>query len=593
MKKFTNCFVFIALFIFSASLATAQCTIDSTQTIPGVYPDTIAPAVANHPYSQDITFVMLTDTLGFTITNFQLAGITGLPLGITWVCNNAGNGCNYDPLVSLYGCINLSGLPLLAGTYMLDVTVVATLDGLGDQNINYPVPFTVLPDTVGNSGFSMINSSGCAPLTVTFTNNIPGQAGYLWDFGNTVTDTSENPGPQTYTVPGDYVVTQTVDPGLPTQYFLADVTVTEVPDNYNELGFLDPDPELYFLLTDTAGNTVYDSRPAINNTQPPYTWTLSSLSLGDQNYSLQVFDQDSLIVSLGDDDLGTVFIAGWGTSGSATDTIDGVNGQLDVSWTINQVTIPPIVSTDTVHVFPAPPVAVITGSGPLTFCEGDSVTLSSSASSGNQWYQGANILTAADTNQTYTTTVSGTYSVVVTSVNGCTSSSLVTTVVVNPLPPKPTIFAIGDTIFCALTGYSLQWYLNGAIIPGATQSYYVPLVDGTYSVVAIDLNGCSLSSDPLLFQGVGISESIYISALEISPNPSSGLYMLKFTNLKPAGYQLYITDLAGRNLYSETLNLVAGSYERMIDLTSMPSGIYLFEMRGEDFSVNRKLILNR
>src|SRR4051794_2463703 len=102
MKKTTiKVCLFIAFFLMSAvQFASAQCTIDTTQTTPGIYPDTIADAIVNHPYSQDITFVLITDTLGFTITNFQIASITGLPFGYSWSCSNSANGCNYDPAVS-------------------------------------------------------------------------------------------------------------------------------------------------------------------------------------------------------------------------------------------------------------------------------------------------------------------------------------------------------------------------------------------------------------------------------------------------------------------------------------------------------------
>ncbi|HNU49174.1 MAG TPA: hypothetical protein PKM40_10080, partial [Bacteroidia bacterium] len=189
MKRILLCLAFTVV----GFLSFAQCSIDSTQTDPGIYPDTLLPATVNQPYTQDITFVMITDTMGITITNFNIANITGLPVGMTWQCNNFVNGCNYNPSQSIYGCVNLSGTPLIAGVYNATVTVIATLQVLGDQTISYTLPFTVLPDTVSNPGFSMTNSSGCLPLSVTFVNNNPGQASYLWDFGNGIQSNLENP----------------------------------------------------------------------------------------------------------------------------------------------------------------------------------------------------------------------------------------------------------------------------------------------------------------------------------------------------------------------------------------------------------------
>jgi hypothetical protein len=596
MKKFTKRIsTLVLLFLAIMHYADAQCTIDSTQTTAGIYPDTIAEAIVNHAYTQDITFVMITDTLGFTITNYHIVSITGLPIGMTWACNNTANGCNYDPAVNLYGCINISGTPLLAGAYTLTVSIVATLAIVGDQNIDYNVPFNVLPDTVGNAGFSMINSGGCAPLTVTFTNNLPGQSTYLWDFGNSVTDSTENPAPQTYVTPGDYVVTQTVTTFVPDQYFLTEVRVDSVPENYNHGGIIDndPDPDMYFVITDTAGNTVYDSHPAIMDTQPPYTWSLN-IPLQNEMYNIHFYDLDSFFINLGDDDLGQINFAGWGTSGYGNDTLPGITGGLGAAYTIFLQAIPPIVtvSTDTVHVYPAPPVAIITASGSTTLCDGDSVVLTSDAASGNQWYQGGNIMLSSDTGQSLVVYASGTYSVVVTSSFGCTSSSAVTAVIVNPLPPKPTIFAQGDTIFCTLTGYSLQWYLNGGSISGATAQTYVPLVDGTYSVVATDSNGCSISSDPLLIVGVGIGELNLVNMLEITPNPSDGMFNLSFETSRMADFQVKVSDLAGRTVFTKEIKGAGGTYKMMIDLGAQSNGIYIFELRSGKFTERKKLIVN-
>ncbi len=594
MKKFTRYFyVILAVFCFTnAGKVHAQCTIDSTQTLPGVYPDTIADAIANHPYSQDITFIMVTDTLGFTITNYQLAGLTGLPFGFTWQCNNFANGCNYDPTVNLYGCINISGTTLIPGPYVLDVTVIATVDVLGDQTINYQVPFNVLPDTVSNGGFSMLGATGCAPLTVTFINNLPGQLSYSWDFGNTVTDTTENPAPQTYSTPGDYVVTQTVVPAAPPQFFLTSITIDSIPDNYSN-GFPfdnNLDPDLYFVISDTAGNTVYDSHPAVDDTYPPYTWTLPNIPLTDQIYTIQVFDLDSFLINLGDDDLGTVQFYGYDSSGTATDTLAGINGILSVSYNILEIPVLPIVSVDTVHVLVSPPVPNVTPSGTQTICDGDSVMLTSSSATGNQWYLGPSQL-PGDTGQVLYATVAGVYSVVVMETSGCTAGSQADSIIVNPQPPKPTIFAVGDTIFCPLTGYNLQWYFNNTLIPGATGQFHVPLVSGDYSVEATDSNGCSLMSDPLLFQGVGIAESNLIN-LDLRPNPTSGMVNISFDPVNAGPFTLRITDITGRAVYTRNI-FASGTQHLQVDLSGNPRGIYMLEIGKDNVTVKRKIIVAR
>jgi len=154
-----------------------------------------------------------------------------------------------------------------------------------------------------------------------------------------------------------------------------------------------------------------------------------------------------------------------------------------------------IATTVTVNPIPATP--TIAAGGPLTFCAGGSVTLTSSSASGNQWSLSGTPIVGA-TNQTYAATATGDYTVIVTT-GGCLSlASVATTVTVNPLPATPTIGAGGPLTFCAggsvtLTSSSVtgnQWSLNGTPIVGATNQTYSATASGDYTVMVTSA-GCS------------------------------------------------------------------------------------------------------
>jgi PA domain/Bacterial Ig-like domain (group 3)/Subtilase family/Putative Ig domain/Secretion system C-terminal sorting domain/PKD-like domain/HYR domain/Ig-like domain CHU_C associated len=146
---------------------------------------------------------------------------------------------------------------------------------------------------------------------------------------------------------------------------------------------------------------------------------------------------------------------------------------------------------------PLPAVPTITANGPVIFCDGGSVTLTSSSATGNQWYLNGNIINGA-TNQTYVVTASGNYTVTVTTTGGCSASSSATTVTVNPIPATPTITPNGPTVFCAGGSVTLssssatgnQWYLNGNAINGATSQTYMAIATGLYSVT-VTTNNCT------------------------------------------------------------------------------------------------------
>ena len=110
----------------------------------------------------------------------------------------------------------------------------------------------VLPSntSVTNTGFSMLGSTGCLPITVNFTNNNPGLLAYEWNFGNGNTSTLENPSPQIYNAIGNHVVSYKAWDNLTTTnvYTLTSVTINTI-QNVFSWGYpteLNPDP--YFNI---------------------------------------------------------------------------------------------------------------------------------------------------------------------------------------------------------------------------------------------------------------------------------------------------------------------------------------------------------
>ena len=91
----------------------------------------------------------------------------------------------------------------------------------------------------------------------------------------------------------------------------------------------------------------------------------------------------------------------------------------------------------TATVKPVPVTPTIAANGPLSFCQGSTVTLASSATSGNQWYRNGVLISGA-VSQSYVASTAGTYHVVVSNAQGCSSAaSAAQTVVVNPIPLAP------------------------------------------------------------------------------------------------------------------------------------------------------------
>lgn len=151
-----------------------------------------------------------------------------------------------------------------------------------------------------------------------------------------------------------------------------------------------------------------------------------------------------------------------------------------------------------------PVVPVITASGPLAICSGFSVTLTSSASSGNQWYKDGVAVSGAVA-RTYKATVGGKYAVRTTNAGGCFATSLAAAVVVYALPAVPTVTPAGPVTICPGTELTLtstaattyQWYKNNVLIAGATARNYKANATGKYTVAVGNAYGCKSTSLPV------------------------------------------------------------------------------------------------
>ncbi len=133
-----------------------------------------------------------------------------------------------------------------------------------------------------------------------------------------------------------------------------------------------------------------------------------------------------------------------------------------------------------------PPAPTISAGGPITFCIGGNVVLTSSAGSSYLWSTGA-------TTQSITVSAAGVYTVRVTNANGCQSAaSIGTTVTVNPLPTTPTISAGGPTTFCSGGSVILTSSVGTSYLwsTGATTQSITVLTAGSYTVRVTNSNGC-------------------------------------------------------------------------------------------------------
>lgn len=186
-----------------------------------------------------------------------------------------------------------------------------------------------------------------------------------------------------------------------------------------------------------------------------YQWYRGSLLLSSQN--------ENLIQLYSGNQQGDYFLVA--TSGCGSDTSS--------------------ISQLVVHQNPTP---VITASGPLDICEGDSLILTCSSADSYLW------LLSGETTQSITVSNSGTYEVEVLNADGCSNESNIS-VFEHTFVPTSTVLITNNGLISSPNVTPIQWYLDGVAIAGATQGYFIPTIAGNYSYIVSTFVSCPTFSD--------------------------------------------------------------------------------------------------
>jgi gliding motility-associated-like protein len=441
---------------------------------------------------------------------------------------------------------DLSNVPV--GTYVVTVTDANGCQITSSITLTQPVSLTSsLAPSVYAGGF---NVSGCVPdgeIDLSVAGGSPGYT-YLWSNGSTSQDLTSLPA-------GTYTVTVTDINGCQT---ISNITLTQ-PGDLTETISATTFPSGTNISCFGASDGNIDLTPAGGTPGYTYLWSNGATSQDLNNvpagtYGVIITDQNGCQISSsitltqppalsqsitafiyqsgtniscfglsnGSVDL-TIFGGNpgynyvWNNGATTQDltavpfgpynvTVTDVNGcQITSSITLTQ---PPLLTSNVVpFVYP--------GGFNVSGCAPDG-SIDLSVAGGNPgytylWSNGSNT-------QDISSLPAGTYSVTVTDVNGCQTTSSVTLTG----PPVLTqaisafVYPSGTNISCVgLSDGSIDLTINGGVAPytylwsnGATTQDLSNVPAGTYTVTITDLNGCPITSSITLTQPVGLSQSI-------------------------------------------------------------------------------------
>lgn len=135
---------------------------------------------------------------------------------------------------------------------------------------------------------------------------------------------------------------------------------------------------------------------------------------------------------------------------------------------------------------------------------------------------------------------------------------------------------------------SYQWYFNGNLIPGATDSVYIVTENGDYHVVVTDENGCLGTSEIYNVNNLAVNELFTSKNILIYPNPNNGQLYIKST------LPLYKAQFRLINILGQQLLAISGltGTDFIFDISAQSSGIYFAEIE-EDGKVIRMTLAKK
>jgi PKD repeat protein len=209
------------------------------------------------------------------------------------------------------------------------------------------------------------------------------------------------------------------------------------------------------------------------------------------------------------------------------------------------------------------PSVSIAANGPTTFCDGGSVTLTSSQNDNNSW-------TGGITTNSIDVSTSGIYELTYTDNNGCTATAT-TSVTVNDQPNADFTILQNNGSFIIqflnnstdATGYS--WDFGDGQSSQENNPSHLYTTGGNFTVTLTASNGdCS---DTFVFDVMNVSVSDYSNVVVgLYPNPADHSIQLQ----APANSNLNIYDITGKMV----LSVLTQNTTTTIDVSSLNSGLY-------------------
>jgi len=226
-----------------------------------------------------------------------------------------------------------------------------------------------------------------------------------------------------------------------------------------------------------------------------------------------------------------------------------------------------------------------------TICAGSSASISATGAQSYLWSTGAQAPSI-----TVSPTVSTTYYVTGTDVNGCQATDI-TTVYVQPMPVASFTYTMNGVTVQFTNGsagaISYSWDFGDNQSSAQQNPTHVYTANGTYTVTLTVTGPCGVvtTQQVVVINGVGIADEALGLTLNLYPNPNNGQFSLLLELEKEQAVKIEVYDLRGARVYAEELHQLR-SYNKQLRL-DVESGMYLIRVQTEGGVVTKKFVIER
>ncbi len=228
---------------------------------------------------------------------------------------------------------------------------------------------------------------------------------------------------------------------------------------------------------------------------------------------------------------------------------------------------------------PLPPKPSITLQGNPFFCTGDSLSLTITPVNGVNYFWFRNsVLLPGLADSTIKVYANGNYQA--EAFNGCKNRSDAVAITVYPLPLKPVISNLGDSL---ISNYSSgnQWLTgSNTAIGGAVQTFFKPALNGGYKVKVTDQNGCSAISDRYQFYFTGLQQASAFQYLNVYPNPVTDKIYVGLILNQTSDLTLTLLDQSGRLVHIETISKILRMDAYPLQMDAFSAGAYILQIES-------------